>query len=69
MKNEIFNVTGMSCQGCANAVYASLSQLEGVSKASVDLSKKQASVTYDEQTLTTDAIQAVFQETSYTLSL
>lgn len=69
MKNEIFNVTGMSCQGCANAVYASLSQLEGVSKASVDLSKKQASVTYDEQTLTTDAIQAAFQETSYTLSL
>lgn len=69
MKNETFTVTGMSCQGCANAVYANLSQLEGISKASVDLSKQEASVTYDEMTLTPEAIQAAFEETSYTLHL
>lgn len=69
MKNEHFKVTGMSCNGCANAVQNILKALDGVNEASVDLSKQEASVTYDEATLTPEAIEAAFQDTSYTLSV
>ena len=42
---KIIQVEGMHCANCAKAVEAALSEIEGVSKAKVDLSKKTAAAT------------------------
>lgn len=41
---HIYNVYGMTCNGCRNHVEEILSEVEGVSKASVNLEKGEASI-------------------------
>lgn len=40
-------IRGMSCVGCVASIQLALSELPGVHEAEVDLSTKQARVTYD----------------------
>ena len=67
MKNQQFKIQGMSCQGCANAVKASLNNLAGVEQASIDLSLQEADVTFDEKEVTVEQLKAAVAETGYTL--
>lgn len=47
-KKTTLNITGMTCAACANRVEKSLSRLEGVSEANVNLANEKATVIYDE---------------------
>lgn len=69
MKNQQFNVQGMGCQGCANAVNATLTNLTGVSHATIDFDRSQADVTFDETTVTIEQMQAAVADAGYTLSI
>lgn len=42
MKKVTLNVSGMTCQGCANAVQAALSDVTGVRRADVSLEQRRA---------------------------
>ena len=42
MMTHIYNITGMSCGGCRSHVEKALSEVEGVTKASVNLEKAEA---------------------------
>jgi copper chaperone CopZ len=59
MKTITLNVTGMSCEGCANSVKAALSQLAGVHKADVSLADKTAVLEVEEIVDAADMIGAV----------
>jgi copper chaperone CopZ len=59
MKNVTLNITGMSCEGCANSVKSALLQLEGVKKAEVSLADKEAVLEVEEIVDATDLIAAV----------
>ena len=39
--SKTYEITGMKCQGCANAVTEKLSAVKGVEEVKVDLEKKQ----------------------------
>lgn len=59
MKNVTLNITGMSCEGCANSVKSALLQIEGAKKAEVSLADKEAVVAVEESVDATDLIGAV----------
>lgn len=46
-KRKIINIEGMTCEHCAKKVKDALENLVDITNAKVDLKKKQAIVTYD----------------------
>ena len=60
MKHEKFTVTGMTCSACSSRVEKTVSQLEGMEKASVNLLTNSMQVDYDETKLSSqDIVDAV----------
>ena len=57
MARETFNITGMTCASCARAVERSVSRLEGVQSASVNLATEKLSVEFDEGRTDADQIK------------
>ena len=65
MKHEKFIVTGMTCSACSSRVEKTVSQLEGMEKASVNLLTNSMQVDYDETKLSSqDIVDAVRPTTS-----
>ncbi|PRY13814.1 copper chaperone CopZ [Pontibacter ummariensis] len=54
---ENFPIGGMTCSGCANSVKRSLTKLEGVKSAEVNLSDASAKVAYDSNAVTPAQMQ------------
>jgi len=65
MEKTIINVEGMSCSHCVNAVTNAVKSLEGVSEVQVDLDTKTATVDYDSDKITLEAIKAAIEEEGY----
>ena len=42
--SKTYEITGMKCQGCANAVTEKLSAVKGVEEVSVDIEKHQVTI-------------------------
>ncbi|MCI9597607.1 MAG: heavy metal translocating P-type ATPase [Firmicutes bacterium] len=60
MKEEKFNITGMTCSACSARVEKATSKLEGMEAVSVNLLTNSMKVAYDEQKISMgDIIQAV----------
>ena len=68
VKQAVYKVEGMSCQGCANAVTNVLNDVAGVSAAVIDLSKQSADVTFDETVTYFDIMRSAIDEAGYSLS-
>ncbi|UCC83145.1 MAG: cation transporter [Gemmatimonadota bacterium] len=59
MKTITLNVTGMSCEGCANSVKSALSQVAGVEVADVYLAEKKAVLEVEDTVEATDLVGTV----------
>lgn len=60
MKNDKYNVTGMTCSACSLAVEKNVKKLEGIEEVNVNLLNNNMSVKYDHDKLTeADIIKAV----------
>jgi len=59
-----FNVEGMTCSHCENAVKKAVSAISGVTEVAVDLAEKTVTVTHDES-VTVACIQAEIEEQGY----
>ena len=68
MKQVVYSIEGMSCQGCAKAVSNVLNDVVGVQTASVDLADKSAEVSFDEAVINFDIIRSAVAEAGYTIS-
>ncbi|MBW3536819.1 MAG: cation transporter [Actinobacteria bacterium] len=66
MANVTYEVTGMTCDHCVNAVKGELSQLEGVEAVEVELDSGRVSVTSAEP-LDTDTIRSAVERAGYEL--
>jgi mercuric ion binding protein len=59
-----FTIDGMTCpEGCAKTIEKKLSEMEGVQNAKVDFDKKQATVNFDLDKLTSDDLVKAVQTT------
>jgi copper chaperone len=67
MATQTFQVTGMSCEHCVDAVTAEVSQLAGVTAVDVDLAAGSVTVT-SAQPLSADAMAAAIDEAGYQLT-
>ena len=61
----VVGIEGMSCMHCVGKVEKSLQGLEGVLSVSVDLEKKQATVSYDPAKVNVDGIREKIVESGY----
>jgi copper chaperone CopZ len=59
VKTITLNVTGMSCDGCANSVRSALTQVEGVQVAEVSLDQKTAVLEVEDTVEAADLVGAV----------
>lgn len=59
MTTETFNVPGVSCQHCVNAVTQEVSALRGVQRVQVDLSSKMVTVEHAPETTSAQIIAAI----------
>ena len=57
-RQVVIPVEGMGCESCAERLQSKLARLDGVTKATVDFSKKEARVTFDPRKITTKQIVA-----------
>jgi len=65
VKTVVFNVEGMSCQHCVDAVQSAVGNLEGVDEVKVDLAAKTAQVSYDENKLEPDKIKDEIEDQGF----
>lgn len=65
MKKQTLHVTGMTCAMCVKTIEKTLSKMEGVNEASVNLAQETAQVSFDhEKTNTNDIIKSI-EEAGY----
>lgn len=65
MGKATLKVQGMTCNHCVMRVQKALKGVAGVSDAQVDLSKAEASVTFDESKVTMDKLTGAVIEAGY----
>jgi len=69
MKKIKLNISGMTCNNCANRVETALSELEGVEKVKINLKKETAKIKYDETIQDRDNFQEAVEEAGYQAEL
>ncbi|ADD69130.1 copper ion binding protein [Denitrovibrio acetiphilus DSM 12809] len=62
MKEKVFNVDGMSCNHCVMAVKEAVEDMEGVSGCDVNLEQGTAKVTFSEDVIESDIVEAIEEE-------
>ncbi|HZK88082.1 MAG TPA: copper chaperone CopZ [Anaerovoracaceae bacterium] len=65
MEKVIINIEGMSCSHCVNAVTKAVGSLDGVSEVQVNLEAKTATVDYDSDKITLEALKNAIEEEGY----
>ena len=63
-KKQIVKIEGMHCDHCAKTVEEKISTIEGVKKVKVNLNKKEAAITADNN-IDTKLIKEVLKETDF----
>jgi len=69
MKVQKFDIEGMTCSACSNAVHKSVNKLEGISEVNVNLLNNNMLVKYDENVLDSNKIIQTVQKAGYSASL
>lgn len=67
MVTEIIKIEGMMCGHCQATVEKSIATVNGVSEVKVDLAAKQATVTFDPDIVSLDAIMSAVTDAGYTV--
>jgi copper chaperone len=62
---KIFNVEGMSCSHCENAVKKAVGALNGVDSVAVSLIDKKVTVEFDPEKVTIDIIKDTIEDQGY----
>jgi copper chaperone len=60
-----FDVSGMSCGGCERSLASAVSRLPGVNAVAASHVDQTATVTYDENTVTPEAITTAIRDAGY----
>jgi len=60
-----FEVTGMTCGGCERALGRAVSRLPGVEQVSASHAEQSATVIYDENVVSPDAIAEAIRDAGY----
>ncbi|MEN6418573.1 MAG: copper ion binding protein, partial [Clostridiaceae bacterium] len=67
MKEQSYKVTGMTCSACSAAVQRTVSRMEGVISAEVNLATETLRVSFDESNVNFEKLQATVERAGYGL--
>ena len=67
MRQAIFTVKGMKCDGCSSRLKKVLAANDGILKATVSLEEKLAYVEYDEISIGKDTIAHTIEDAGFTV--
>ncbi|MDN4753493.1 heavy metal-associated domain-containing protein [Porphyromonadaceae bacterium W3.11] len=67
MTEKKFTVNGMKCAGCVSAVEMGLKNMKGVQSVSADLAGKNATIKYNEEEVTPEALRDEVKELGFEL--
>lgn len=65
MKELTLNVQGMTCNHCLQAVEGALTELVGVSQATVNLGTKNVAVQFDESAVTVEQMKEAIEDQGF----
>lgn len=65
MANKVLQIEGMTCASCAKAVERATKKLDGVVEANVNLATEKLSISFDEERLKVEDIQAAVEKAGY----
>ncbi|TRZ37075.1 copper-translocating P-type ATPase [Niallia circulans] len=65
LKEQQYQITGMTCAACANRIEKGLARLAGVEEANVNLALEKAIVTFDAEKITANDIQQKVENLGY----
>ena len=63
-----FGISGMTCPSCASGLEASFRNMPGVKEAKIDYEKKQATVRFDPEKQTEEAVKKLVADAGYTVT-
>ena len=69
MREEKFNVTGMTCSACSARVEKAVGKLEGIHSVTVNLLTNSMKAEYDDSVLTSDGIVEAVVKAGYGASV
>uniref|UniRef100_Q3AS03 P-type Cu(+) transporter n=1 Tax=Chlorobium chlorochromatii (strain CaD3) TaxID=340177 RepID=Q3AS03_CHLCH len=67
MSTETYSVKGMHCASCAAIIEKKLSKVDGISKASVNLATETAQLSFDKESLSTEALNNILNNYGFSL--
>lgn len=65
MREEVYNITGMSCAACSSAVERVTRKLDGVERSDVNLTTGKMTIVYDESKVTPEMIMSKVQKAGF----
>ena len=65
MLSEKFVVQGMTCEGCANKIKKSVSQVEGAELISFDIPAGEVEIKFDERLTSLEEVKTSISESGY----
>jgi mercuric ion transport protein len=65
LKQVTFEVKGMTCEGCENAIKASINKLEGIQEATASYTLKSTVVSFDAEKTTVEDISQAITDAGY----
>lgn len=65
MANKVLQIEGMTCASCAKAVERATKKLDGVVEANVNLATEKLSISFDEERLKVEDIQAAVEKAGF----
>jgi copper chaperone len=65
VETQIFDVKGMSCNHCVNAVESAVKELKGIESVSVDLKSNKVSVAFDDSMVKLNQVKEAIEEAGY----
>lgn len=68
IQESVFQVSGMTCQGCVNSIQAVLRRLEGVQEVRIDRASSQVRVRHDILEVNQEALAEAIEAAGYPVS-
>lgn len=68
MTTKTFNISGMTCGGCAASVQKALQAVDGVQSISVSLENQQAVISFDEAIVSVQALSEAIEDAGFDVS-
>lgn len=68
MKKEVINITGMTCSACSSRIEKTVSELNGVQKADVNLLTNKMMLEYNEKSISLEKVIEAIEKIGYGVS-